>query len=163
MLNLGNVNYNDATPPNTIFKQTGPGTAPSINSIGPSALTDDGTTLAYKGVPISTGAGAGVTGSGTTGSVPKFTAASVIGNSAIDDGVTTVGVVTSTKPVAAPYLQAKTIYSAAGTPLPAASVALKGARATVSDATTPTFLATYASGGAVIAPVFCDGTNWLVA
>lgn len=161
MLNLGNVNFNDATAPNTLLKVVAP-TVAGLNSIGPSKLTDDGTTLSYNGTPIS-GGGTGITGTGTTGSIPKFASASSVGNSAVDDGVTVVGTVTSTKPVAAPYVQAKTIYSAAGTPLPAASVALKGARATVSDATTPTFLATYASGGAVICPVFCDGTNWLTA
>lgn len=53
------------------------------------------------------------------------------------------------------------IYSAAGTPLPTCNSGSKGTHATVSDATGPTYLATYTSGGAVIAPVFCNGTNWL--
>lgn len=161
MLNLGNVNYNDATAPNTLLKVVAPSAA-GLNAIGPSLLTDDGTTLKYNGVAINTG-GTGVTGSGTTGSVPKFTAAGAVGNSAVDDGVTVVGVVTSTKPVAAPYVQAKTLYSAAGTALPPAAVGLKGARATVIDATAPAFMAAYVSGGAVICPVFCDGTTWLTA
>jgi hypothetical protein len=56
-----------------------------------------------------------------------------------------------------------TIYSAGGTPLPAATAALKGARAVVSDATTPTFLGAYVSGGAVVAPVLCIGTGWVTA
>lgn len=55
------------------------------------------------------------------------------------------------------------VYSAAGTPLPAASVALKGARAVVSDATTPTYLGAYVSGGAVVAGVICTGTTWVTA
>jgi hypothetical protein len=55
------------------------------------------------------------------------------------------------------------IYSAAGTPLPAATTALKGARAVVSDATSPTFLGAYTSGGAVTCPVFCNGSAWLTA
>ena len=55
------------------------------------------------------------------------------------------------------------IYSMAGTPLPAASSALKGARAVVSDATTPTYLTAYTGGGAVVCPVFCNGTAWVTA
>ena len=39
-----------------------------------------------------------------------------------------------------PVITPKVIYSAAGTPLPAASDALIGASAVVSDATTPTYL-----------------------
>jgi hypothetical protein len=61
--------------------------------------------------------------------------------------------------------QPAVIYSAAGTPLPAASDALKGARAVVSDATIPTFLGAYVSGGAVMAPVLCTGLSggWVTA
>jgi hypothetical protein len=54
-----------------------------------------------------------------------------------------------------------TIYSAAGTPLPAATTALKGAKAVVSDATTPTYMAAYVSGGAVVVEVFCNGVAWV--
>jgi hypothetical protein len=53
------------------------------------------------------------------------------------------------------------IYSVAGTPLPAASSALEGARAVVSDATLPTYLGAYLGGGAVVCPVFCNGTAWV--
>ena len=58
-----------------------------------------------------------------------------------------------------------TLYSAAGTPLPAASDALKGATAIVSDATLPTYGAAYTSGGAVIARVLCTGLSggWVTA
>ena len=62
-----------------------------------------------------------------------------------------------------PVLVPTVIYSAAGTPLPAASSALKGARAVVSDATTPLYLTPYSSGGAIVCPVFCDGTQWVTA
>ena len=54
-----------------------------------------------------------------------------------------------------------TIYSAAGTPLPAASAGLAGTVAAVSDATTPTIGATYASGGAVYSLVLCTGSVWV--
>lgn len=53
------------------------------------------------------------------------------------------------------------IYSAVGTPLPAASSALKGARAVVSDATAPTYNAAYVSGGAIVASVLCIGSGWV--
>jgi hypothetical protein len=62
-----------------------------------------------------------------------------------------------------PILAPTVIYSAAGTPLPAASSALKGARAIVSDATLPTFLGAYVSGGAVVSPVICNGSGWVTA
>jgi len=46
--------------------------------------------------------------------------------------------------------------------LPSASVSGSGTRAFVTDALTPTFGNTVASGGAVKTPVYSDGTNWKV-
>ena len=46
--------------------------------------------------------------------------------------------------------------------LPTAATAGSGARATVSDALAPAFGATVAAGGAVVTPVYSDGTNWKV-
>lgn len=46
--------------------------------------------------------------------------------------------------------------------LPAAATAGAGARMVVSDANAPTFGATVAGGGAVVTPVYSDGTNWKV-
>jgi len=63
-------------------------------------------------------------------------------------------------PVLSPYNQTTTLYSAAGTALPTCNGGLEGARASVSDATLPTFLGAYVSGGAVHAAVYCDGTSW---
>lgn len=117
MINLGNVNYDNSTGLNVIFKNTGPGSSPTINTIGPSKLTDDGTTLKYNGNAIANA-------------------------------------------TAAPQAPA-VLYSAAGTPLPAATAGLKGARAVVSDATTPTYLGAYVSGGAVVAQVICTGSGWV--
>lgn len=56
---------------------------------------------------------------------------------------------------------ADVIYSAAGTPLVSCVPGLKGAETVVSDANGPTFLGTYSSGGAVVSPVMCNGTNWV--
>jgi hypothetical protein len=46
--------------------------------------------------------------------------------------------------------------------LPSAAESGSGARAFVSDATSPTFGATVVGGGAVKVPVYSDGTNWKV-
>ena len=53
-----------------------------------------------------------------------------------------------------------TVYTVAT--LPSASAYGKGTKAFVSDALSPTYGATVASGGAVATPVFSDGTNWKV-
>ena len=61
----------------------------------------------------------------------------------------------------------KTLYTAAGTPLPACTIATNGARAMVGDATSTT-PGTYTSGGTNSAPVFCNYNSstttytWLV-
>ena len=65
-----------------------------VNTQG-SAITTPQLGQVVKGVPQSP-----VNGSGTIGFVPEFTASTVIGNSPFDDGVTTPGVVTSSKPIA---------------------------------------------------------------
>lgn len=59
-------------------------------------------------------------------------------------------------------IQAGTIYSVAGTALPAAATAGIGARAFVSDATVSVFHSAYVGGGANKVPVFSDGANWLI-
>jgi hypothetical protein len=51
------------------------------------------------------------------------------------------------------------LYSAAGTALPDPTLA-PGGRAVVSDATANVYGTAYASGGAITAPVYSDGTNW---
>ena len=51
------------------------------------------------------------------------------------------------------------LYSVAT--LPAASATLKGARAFVTDATAPSFLAAVTGGGAIACPVVCNGGAWL--
>jgi hypothetical protein len=57
------------------------------------------------------------------------------------------------------------IYSAAGTALPSCASGIKGEQAVVSDATSPTYMGTYASGGGITAAVICsyNGTtySWL--
>ena len=57
------------------------------------------------------------------------------------------------------------LYSAAGTALPTCAVGLKGQQATVSDATSPTYMGAYTSGGGITTAVICsyNGTtySWL--
>jgi hypothetical protein len=62
---------------------------------------------------------------------------------------------TSRSPNSPPFF-----YSAGGTALPSCGSGNSGQALTVSDATGPTYNATYVSGGAVVSPVVCDGTNW---
>ncbi len=57
--------------------------------------------------------------------------------------------------VNAPSLTPSIIYSAAGTPLPTCDAKIKGQQAVVSDATSPTYMTAYRSGGAVTAAVIC--------
>lgn len=54
------------------------------------------------------------------------------------------------------------LYSAAGTALPTCSASIQGAEATVSDATTPTYMGAYTSGGAITTAVICsyDGSTF---
>ena len=58
--------------------------------------------------------------------------------------------------------QAGVIYNAATNPLPVATTGLTGTRAVVNDATMPSYLGAYVSGGTVTAPVFCNGTQWVI-
>ncbi len=53
------------------------------------------------------------------------------------------------------------LYSAAGTAVPTCNGGSKGTALVVSDATAPTYLGTYTSGGAVVSPALCNGTNWV--
>ena len=58
--------------------------------------------------------------------------------------------------VNAPSVTPSIIYSAAGTPLPACASGIKGQQAVVSDATSPTYMTAYKSGGAITAAVVCS-------
>ena len=48
------------------------------------------------------------------------------------------------------------LYSAAGTPLPTCAVGINGESATVSDATSPTYMGAYTSGGGITTAVICS-------
>lgn len=61
--------------------------------------------------------------------------------------------VTSTKPIILP------VTAVAG--LSTCNSGLKGGVAAVNDATAPVYLTTITGGGSVVAPVFCNGTNWV--
>jgi hypothetical protein len=59
-------------------------------------------------------------------------------------------------------VQAGLLYSAAGTALPTCGSGLNGERAVVSDATSPSYMTAYASGGAITTEVICsfNGTTY---
>lgn len=93
-------------------------------------------------------------GGGTSGTVTAVTIAAASNPAgSVATGTSTPVITLTTVPT--------TIYSAAGTPLPAATVPMTGRREMVSDATTPTYLGAYVSGGAVLAQVICTGTGWV--
>jgi len=53
-------------------------------------------------------------------------------------------------------VQVQPSWCASGTPLPTCAAAYKGTTAVVSDATTPSYMGTYTSGGLITAPVVCS-------
>lgn len=140
-------------------------------SQGPDWLLPVGTPSGGGSFPAGTAAAPSVVvGNATTGLYSLGTTGfgfSVNGVSKFDYGVSTAGTITIPEPVRGNnmsmngYFQTTTGFSAAGTPLPTCNTALTGGSAHVIDALSPTYLGTYASGGAVIAPVFCNGTNWI--
>ena len=87
----------------------------------------------------------------------------ILGAQAVGNGTSTVtlGRTADVVYVAGGLLATNTLYSAAGTPLPTCNAGSNGTKSVVSDATTPTYLGAYASGGAVVAPVVCNGSGWV--
>jgi hypothetical protein len=65
-----------------------------------------------------------------------------------------------TKKAAIALFQTLGVYTVAT--LPSATTSGLGARAFVTNALSPTFGATVVAGGAVVTPVYSDGTNWKV-
>ena len=84
-------------------------------------------------------------GNNTTGQVVLSSGNSNSGIAADATGVTIIGL----QLINAPYF-------AAGNPLPTAFAALLGAQAVVSDATLPTYMGVYTSGGTIYAAVICS-------
>lgn len=122
------------------------GTAVVFNSIfqiptgtGKVILGDAGGTVAYSGINLYPGYNVGISTSLTLAPITQYAGINIAPIS-ITTGLT-VAVLNAALPAA--------VY---GT----------GARAFVTDATTPTFGATVVGGGAVKVPVYSDGTNWKV-
>lgn len=59
-------------------------------------------------------------------------------------------------------LDSQGVVSTAGYTVAALPAGTVGDRAYVTDALTPTFLGIATGGGAVVAPVFYDGSNWII-
>lgn len=137
------------------------------NPVAPSTTTT--VVQPAKSTSSSSGASAsGSSGSGTTGFVPRWSSSTVIGNSHIDDGITSAGQVTVSEPlnvigdIKSSTLYHSFVYSVAGAPLPSAATAGVGARGFVSDATVNTFGTAYTGGGSDNVPVYSDGTSWYI-
>ncbi|HEX5426673.1 MAG TPA: right-handed parallel beta-helix repeat-containing protein [Candidatus Acidoferrales bacterium] len=101
----------------------------------------------------------GFTSSTTRADQAPDTGLSRDGAGVVDVGNGTKGNKSGT--IAAATFQAGVIYSAAGTALPSCAAGNKGQEAVVSDATSPTYLGAYTSGGAVVTPVMCNGSGWV--
>ena len=76
-----------------------------------------------------------------------------------------VWTVDASSSITTPVLVAGTLYSASGTALPSCASSIQGEQAVVKDATSPTYMGAYTSGGGVTAAVICsyNGTtySWL--
>lgn len=132
---------------------------------------NDNTAIGYLAGYTNTAANANTSGTFNTwigsgtgpGSTTQFSNQTVIGASATAtcSSCVVLGRTADTVQIPSGLTFQVTIYSAAGTPLPSCTSPLKGTSAVVSDSTVPTFLGTYTSGGAVLSPVICNGTNWV--
>lgn len=119
------------------------GTILTISTVSAGAIT--GLTITTKGAAIGATPSnpvsfIGGTGSGATVSL-TWTAAAVM--------------------VVSPSNPATVGITATASALPACSAAIKGARATVTDALGPTFLGALTGGGVVVSPAFCNGSAWV--
>jgi len=96
---------------------------------------------------------AGGTGSSAGGAVIISTAATTTQATAVT--VNKDGVTTFAKPPVLP------VYTVATLPATAAAGMVQGAHAVVTDATAPTYLGALTGGGAIVCPVFYNGTAWV--
>lgn len=106
---------------------------------GKVVLDTTGGTLAYSGLNLYPGANTSLSATLTLAPITQYTG--ILGTPAVITTGYTVAVLNAA--------------------LPAAALGA-GARAFVTDATTPTFGATVVGGGAVKTPVYSDGSNWKV-
>lgn len=91
-----------------------------------------------------------------------FSAIDVANSNAIIWDMVSAGNLAFTPRISAPSIQASTIYSAAGTPLPTCNSGTDSTSAVVSDATSATYAGAYTSGGAQKRRVLCvNGTGWI--
>jgi Right handed beta helix region len=108
---------------------------------------------------------AGISGL-TSGKVPVATSGTAIGNSHIDDGLTTAATVTISEPLVVNTggsVNSTQIGTNLFSALPACAGGTEGTMAPVTDSTTNTWGATITGSGADHVLAYCDGTAWTVA
>jgi predicted aconitase with swiveling domain len=113
---------------------------------GPNATgtTSTGGSLTIAGGTGTTAGGAVILATSTSTGAPV--AAVTVNNNAVT---------TFAKPPVLP------VYTVATLPATAAAGMVQGAHAIVTDATAPTYLGALTGGGAVVCPVFYNGTAWV--
>lgn len=134
------------------------GTGAYVHETSPTLITPAlGTPTALVGTNI-TGTAAGLTAGTVTTNANLTGPITSVGNATAVASQTGTGTtfVMDTNPL---LTTPRTVGYTVGT-LPAGTV---GMRAHVTDATAPTYLGALTGGGAVVAPVFYDGTAWLSA
>lgn len=124
---------------------TNSATAPAQTIKGPDAT---GTTSTGGSLTL-----AGGTGTSAGGSVILATSATTTPATAVT--VNNNAVTSFAKPPVVP------VYTVATLPATAAAGMVQGAHAVVTDATAPTYLGALTGGGAVVCPVFYNGTAWV--
>lgn len=146
---------------------TTPGTGILHEGEAADAASPVAQTLGVQGVVVGTTNGAGASwtlaGSKSTGNAqggPIVLATSPAGASSGTAQNASTAVETISPSGGFGTIQMNTVFSAAGTALPSCVTSLKGATAMVSDATSPTFLGSYTSGGSTFSPVVCTGSSW---
>jgi hypothetical protein len=118
--------------------------AQRIKSCDATGTTSTGGSLTISGGTGTTAGGAVILATSATTGAPA--AALTVNNN---------GVSTFAKPPVMP------VYTVATLPATAANGMVQGAMAIVSDATAPTYLGTLTGGGAVVCPVFYNGSAWV--
>lgn len=115
-------------------------------------FNSSGVLKGYVGLEANSGANQHLRVNSLTGTT------NIYGSSALLVTITPAGVAVTGGVAASTTIKAG-LYTVAT--LPTCNAAAKGARANVTDAMAPAWLAALVGGGAVVAPAFCNGAAWV--